>query len=126
MPDMAIRRTFYTPSDDFSYTQSTDDARQWLRSRGYVQSIERSADGLERPGPTLDDLDEADLARWVATATLADVQRQAAEGKYVTFPTSETEWVSVIAGRIEAVAAEVVDEPGPWPALDEDRPQLIH
>ena len=79
-----IRVTFYTPSDDFSYKQSVDDAREWLRSRGKVKSYIHKPDGTVVDGPSLDDIDDDEVARWYAAASLGEVRRKATDGKVGT------------------------------------------
>jgi hypothetical protein len=107
---LAIRRTYYTPSDDFSTVMGTDDARTWLRSRGFLVSAVIAPDGTRGPGQTLEDLDEEDLARWVAAADLSVIRRKAEEGGQINVRTEDGEWVSILAERVESVGASVVDD----------------
>lgn len=103
---MAIRVIFYTPSDDFRSEMTTSDAREWLRSRGFTVSLVTAAAGTSLPGSKLDDLDEAELAKWVAAVTLSEVRAKAAAAGHFNVRLRQGEWVAIRAEVIEAVGAE--------------------
>jgi hypothetical protein len=111
---IVIRYTFYTESDDFSYRQTVEESREWLRARGYVTSRIEEPDGTVHAGQDLDDLSDAEIGRWVASASMGIVRRKAEEAGYISFYTERgDEWVSVFADRIQAVGASVEDDQEP-------------
>jgi hypothetical protein len=108
-----LRFTFYAESDDFSYRQSVDDAREWLRARGMIISIVESLEGRIVGGSNLDDLSEAEVGRWVIGASMGIVRKKAEERGYISFFTDRgDEWVAVFAGRIQAIGSSVEVETG--------------
>jgi hypothetical protein len=108
---MAIRLTFFTPSDDFrGVARSAEDWRAWLRNRGRRKSVITHPDGTQEAGPTVDDVGESDLARWVAATALKEAMEKARGVPYINVHRDEGVWVSIRADLIEAIEAEVVED----------------
>lgn len=99
-----IRVTFYTASDDFPSEFTIDHAREWVRSRVSGPSVIQTPLGSVS-GRTVDQLDDSELAKWLAAIALQEIRA----GDALNVRERAGKWVSIHPERVEAVGAEVVD-----------------
>jgi hypothetical protein len=128
---MAIRLTFFTSADDFrGQAQSADHWRSWMRGRGWERSVVTEPDGSQTDGPSVDDVAEEDLARWVAATALKEAIEKGRNDGYLNVHRGENLWVSMRANLVQAIEAEVVEDAEigssdlgtGWPLTEESAP----
>jgi len=107
---VAIEVVFYTASDGFySAVVSENEAREWLKSQGVEHTIARTNLGNEITGPPIEEIDETELAKWLAIETLRSAVEIEGSPGYITVRLKGGAYVSIRSDRLEAVQTSVVE-----------------